>query len=242
MSVLLKIDIELSDYFSNPFNRESYVAVKKTNYIFPGNKIMIYKETNEYAGLIGIGEITDYAKKVSEIPSNKQNTIYDRSLFQVPVRFKILFTSDLLNKDFFYKLPALNERRKIRAYNSNTIYFANWLDRELNYIFNDNWWYFTFRVTPTESHYRYWLHYIREYNLRWLEFNKYKKIITGKDTCSICKIKHNPYSEFFSDFFEMHEIIDNYDDKEYRKIKPQNFIVVCPNCHKKEHEKIKNIG
>ena len=202
----------------------------------------IYRETENSKGIFATGEIVDYPKLVKEIPKEEQVCIYDRSLLQLPVRFSRQSVESILDKRYLFHFPSINQIHKVRPYSNNVLYFSYGLTEELDYLFHNNWWYFVPIGTPspTENHYKFWRHILRERHYGWWDFRKYRKAITGKDTCTVCGLKYKPFLEFKTDFFELHDttIIDFEND--YQKIKLENCIVVCPNCHKIEHEKIKN--
>jgi predicted HNH restriction endonuclease len=61
-----------------------------------------------------------------------------------------------------------------------------------------------------------------------------------KDSCSLCRTKNEPHNGSGNGFFELHEKVGIDINENYRRISKGNFITVCPNCHKKEHEKILN--
>lgn len=238
MSYLIKVPVDLIDYTSMP-HEISFIAIKKSVYICQGDEIFVFRETDDFAGLIGVAEVTGSPIKVSDIAKEEQHKIYDRSLMQIPVRFKTISSKSIIDKKILYHLPGLNHTEKIRPYNPNTLYWCS-IPKEIDYLLKNNWWYFTHLAYPTDNHWLYWLHIIREKRFSSWTFNDYRKHITGKKKCEICGMKSKPFKEFYHDFFELHETTKIDTDDEYNAIKPENFIVVCPNCHKKEHSKIKN--
>ncbi len=58
--------------------------------------------------------------------------------------------------------------------------------------------------------------------------------------CEFCNVNFkNKYGPELGEFFlELHETLDLKKTK-YKKIDISNFKVICPNCHKIEHEKMR---
>lgn len=243
MSFLLKIDENIDSYFLPTSKNKHYLAIKNESFAWAGRKLALYKETEDSQGIFGTGEILDSPKLVREIPKDEQNNIYDRSLLQLPIRFSQMSVESIIDKKFLFQFPSINQIHKVRPLNNNVLYWSYGLDTELDFLLRSNWWYFVPIGTPcpSDNHYRYWIHILRERHFGKWDFKKYKKRITGKDTCNICGLKYKSFLEFKTDFFELHDTtIINFDNN-YQKIKEENCIVVCPNCHKIEHEKIKNL-
>ncbi|NLI71581.1 MAG: hypothetical protein GX361_02475 [Bacteroidales bacterium] len=72
-----------------------------------------------------------------------------------------------------------------------------------------------------------------------IEFKKYYKLIKGGVKCQHCGMKYNEYKPYRPRFFELHETeMFPVNGNQYQKIDYQKFIALCPNCHRKEHEKI----
>ena len=85
-----------------------------------------------------------------------------------------------------------------------------------------------------------WVHQLREKWLMSWKFINYRRIIYGKSKCMHCGLTVKPFREYYHDFLELHETVKIDFKTEYIKIVPENFVILCPNCHKLEHEKIKN--
>ena len=121
------------------------------------------------------------------------------------------------------------------------IHSAGSLSDEISFIFDDHWWFFPRgEFDLTNNQYQFFFHLLREKWLGLWKIKDYKKLLGGKNTCVYCNMTFTPYKEFYHDFLELHELVKVDFMKEFLKIFPENFVVLCPNCHKHEHEKMKN--
>lgn len=190
--------------------------------------------------LVGIGTIVGEPIKVRNFPKAERNRFYDRNYLQVPVNLTHVSTIGIFPANFLYLIPSMNEKTTIRAYHTKKIYWCNSLGYWINKLIHDYWWYFTYLADPGENEFRYWLHEMREDYFKFILYNRYEKIVSRSNYCTLCGIGPNLFKSFRANFLQLHEKVYEEDMQKYRKYNEDNFLIVCPNCHAKEHLKIKN--
>jgi hypothetical protein len=178
--------------------------------------------------------------KVSEIPKDEQHLVYNRSQLQIAVRLSSIAEDPFLGTQCLEQFPSINQHRKIRAINYDKVYRTNRLVSEINYLYSGKWWHTLPYSFLGDNHREHYFHILREQHFRLYFLRKYKRILKEETECSICKFKANDYKPEYSPFLELHETTPVDFNSKYKQIKKEDFIVVCPNCHKLEHEKIKN--
>jgi len=187
------------------------------------------------------GSVNGQVKHLGEIASEDQAKVFDRAYWQLPVYFKRASIEAMLHDQCFLQLPAINQPKKIVPINVYSIHQAGSLSDEISSIFDDHWWCFSSgEFDLTKNQYQFLFHLLREKWLGLWKIKDYKKLLSGKNTCVFCNMTVTPYKEFYRDFLELHELVKVDFMKEFIKIVPENFVVLCPNCHKHEHEKMKN--
>ena len=206
-----------------------YLPLKKVQFSRIGDEIFLYKD-GEHAGIFGEGLIMGNPTKFSLVLEEDQHLITRRSYFQLPVLRRSFHHKSYLSDKYVKHLPSLNTETKIKLGRFDKLYLAWGISHDLTQLglYNDI-------QDSEEKYFLYKFHILREKYFRenrtWIK----NEAFTGKNTCSKCGIKgperkkHEPY------FFEFHETIPVDFSGEHQKINPDNFVVLCGNCHKLVH-------
>jgi len=227
----------LKDNFSSNFwnNGYKYFPVKK-KYTTMFSPITLYRKYKDTEGICGLGNIIEYeALKSTEIKLSKDTKIYDRSYFQIKIKTNYYTPEGLfIDKEILRQFPAFNRKTFEKPLNPYTLYFDAGLNYSVNYIYH-NFHYDFFSVTDIDNNlWKYYIHLLREMEIRhyWrrILFKKHKE-------CFNCGFKSE-----IKYFFELHDNIVVDFNREYIPVNINDFIVLCPNCHKLIHHKMKNEG
>ena len=228
MSFIIKPSEEFWDLKANN-SGIYYLPLKRVRHSRIGAEIMLYKE-GEHAGIFSTGLIMGNPTKFSLITKEDQHLVMRRSYFQLPIYHKSFHPESFLLKKHVKHLPSLNSETKIKLGRFDQLYFAWGISHDLKQLdmFNDI-------QDSEEKFYLYKFHLLREKYFRenrtWIK----NEAFTGKNTCAKCGVKgperkkHEPY------FFEFHETTPVDFNGEHQKINPDNFVVLCCNCHKLAH-------
>ena len=204
---------------------------KKTGLMF--RPISFYKKIGNEEGICAMGNIIEGAalksSKIS-LPLPKGIEIYNRSYFQVKVELVSYSPRGLLIENRILKqFPSYNSKTFKKPLNPYTVYFDAGLSNSIFHV----WQYFHYGFSGdiTKRLWKYYIHLLRESRAkyRW----KYKLPMQHKK-CNSCGFKSEiPF------FLEIHDTAEIDFEKEYIPIAENNFIVLCPNCHKLAHQDIK---
>jgi hypothetical protein len=240
MSILYKASEEFTHSIGH-IGKTNYLPIKNPYVIHPHAEIFVHHCNEELSGICAIGRISDYPKKVRELDEKEREKCSDTTFLQLPVIFTQYSVETIIEDEILFQFPSLNQLAKIRPTKYFTCREVNYLSEEITFFLSDHWWYFTrCAYHLDEGHYKYWIHQLREKWLTSWKFINYKRIIYGKSKCEHCGLTTEPFREYYHDFLELHETVKIDFKTEYIKIVPENFVILCPNCHKMEHEKIKN--
>jgi hypothetical protein len=236
---IIKPSVDILQYYY-PQTGISYIATSKYLSSYnSGSTVHFYANKDGREGLIAAGILINSPVMPRYVPAEYQKRLYAKDLRQFPIHFTRSPFKIFFDKKLLFKLPAMNMRHKTDLTKPDLLYEVYDLDIQINFIKDK---YLQFLATSihtkviTNGHLQLWFHQLREK----LFERELKYIKTVKDSCSKCKMKHESSEELRNDFFEMHEKLTIDFDEKYRRISKGNFICVCPNCHKKEHEKILN--
>lgn len=219
-----------------------YLSIKKMNRYFNfqvGDKIfLVYRKSKKNVpGIIGSCHVAGKPMRVRDINKDERHLCTNLSFWQLPVKWLQCGTRNIISEDLLYSLPTLNEYGRLRAFTEYTMIKAYNLDNILKK--RSKYWYI-WRARRTEKEVEQYnelfTHEIREYYA--MDHKKYHQLSEGINQCSYCGIYHDEYLPYTPPFFEFHETIKAINPKGYRKIDLKNFVALCPNCHKKAHEKI----
>ncbi len=219
-----------------------YLSVKKINKYFDfkvGEKIfLLYRKSKTTApGIIGFCYVAGQPVRVRDICKEKRYLCYNRSFWQLPVKDIQCGIKNIISEEILYSLPLLNEYRKRRVFAECSMIQTFRLEDSL--IDRSKYWY-VWRSSRTKK-------VVDEYNHLYVHKSReefvtnhriYYKLSKGISKCSHCGVKHDEYLPYTLPFFEFHETITPQVSTKYRKIDFNNFIALCPNCHKKIHERM----
>lgn len=204
-----------------------------------GEIIFLYYRKNENTppGIIGICKVAGEITRVRDIPKEEREFCHNRTYMQLPVNYiQCGIDGNLLDEDILYALPCMNvSYRKLRIYSD-----YNLIEMPATLLYNleayQSLW-FIWRAERSETEVRQykelWVHQLREQ----IGYKEYLKLSEHITQCHKCGFKHNLFEPYTPRFFEFHEVGIPPLGK-YKKIAYSNFIDLCPNCHKEEHEKI----
>ena len=230
-SVNIKKICKTTSFHSKTF----YIATKNSKYFSsPDSIVYFYSEKDGREGIVGYGKPLEWPVMSHKVPVEYQKSLYAKDLLQFPIHFNEISHNIYFEKKYLLQLPGMNVYGKIDLAIPDYLYNTLNLEYEMDYIIKSSR--SCFGPEITDSNYRLWFHLLRERRKKY----GYRRILKGRKFCSLCKMKYEPYDELRSDFFELHENVEIDFNEKFRKILMGNFIVLCPNCHKKEHDKIMN--
>lgn len=229
----------------HPLKRDSdtfkFLSIKKAGK-FPRFEIgdtvfLLYrKDKLSKPGIIGYCTVTGKLTKASDIPIEERVFCFDKCLLQLPVDdIKCGITKNIIDEDLLYSLPCMNEIfGRYRVYSDFKIINTYLLLNNVIGEFNKYWyiWWSNRSDKEVQQYKELFVHEQREI----LEYETYLGLSKGITKCRNCNLEHNEFMPYTPHFFEFHEI-DIKPIGKYQKINHQNFIPLCANCHKSEHEK-----
>ncbi len=238
MDYIIRPSIDISDVFYLQSHILYIATSRNINHYNPSTTVHFYTNINGREGIIAAGIMLDWPIMPKHVPSVYQKDLYAKELRQFPIHFTRISPEIYFDKKHLFQLPAMNMHNKTDLTKPDHLYRVWNLGLQLSFIRykRDRHWNTEGNSSLTDGHYRLWFHELRE-NVFKITFNT---MVSGKNSCSLCKMKYEPNEVLCNDFLEFHERLDIDFDENYRRISKGNFMIVCPNCHKKEHEKIKN--
>lgn len=234
MSYLYKVDQSFIKSIKTIFfdKQRIFISVKKiTPYLRGGETIGLYLKTKYHEGLVGQGTIVDgKTYKTSELDLHENDMVINRNFYQVEIRTHTMaFMGVKIPIHILRQFPAYNSKSFQKPYNFYTLYWASSLSWEISHI-ETKFDYFFHRFNCNELDDINWqrnLHILREKDVpyRW-------HLYLPKKTrcCEKCGFQsYTPY------LLEIHDttVIDY--SKTYSPIREEDFIILCPTCHKQEH-------
>lgn len=231
MSLIIKLSQEL-DWQATNKNGIQYLAVKKDSHAYPGRNIALYKE-GEHSGIYAVGIIMGKALKPSLIPADEQHLIYNRSFLQLPVYLTIFTTESYLSKKYVNHLPSLHYERTHWSIRYDRLVMTYGVMEDLDFLNVGR-----HVLNTTEGYYKYHFHLLREKKFRdnrtWIK----NEVLMNQKTCAKCGIKGPERKQYEPYFFEFHETTPVDFTGDYQEINPDNFEVLCGNCHKLAHSEV----
>ena len=221
--------LNLIKWFYNKKNK--YIPVKNPRPPMFRN-ISIYIKNENGEGIFGLGKIiSDEIYKSSEIPLNKNIDFFDRSFFQAKIHLDYLSREPLIDNRIMKQFPAYHHKWFQKPLHPYKLYWDYRLSDDINFIF-DAFGYEIEISNMNMNEWKYYIHILREKHTRYSW--KYK-LPKEKGQCINCGLKNETPC-----FLEIHDTteVDFYTD--YMPMSIDKFIVLCPNCHKLLHAKIKN--
>lgn len=224
----------LKDNFStNPWTiGYEYFPVKK-KYYTGFSPITLYRKYKDTEGICGWGNFIERdSLKSSEIKPIEGMNLYDKSYFQIKITLNSYTPEGLIiDKEILRQFPSYNRKSFGKPFNPYTLYFDAGLNWSVNYIYRNCHHDFFSIYDVKECLWKYYIHLLREKEVRysWLRElpKKYKE-------CVKCGYKSEaPY------FFELHDTIAIDFDNEFVRVNKNDFIVLCPNCHRSIHQRMK---
>jgi len=229
---MLKDNISLNTHWNNGIK---YFPVKK-KYTPMFSPITLWRKYKDTEGICGLGEIIEYeAIKSTEIKLNENTRIYDKSYFQIKIKTNTYTPEGLfIDKEILKQFPAYNRKCFDMPLNPYTLYFDGGLNYSVNYIYH-NYHSDFFSISYIDKNlWKYFIHILREREIR----NYWKRILLKKyKECFYCGFKSE-----VKNFFELHDNVIVDFDKDFVPVNLNDFSVLCPNCHKLIHHKMKNEG
>jgi len=220
-------------YSLNPFNQNinlDYLPIKKKYkfYTMDGN-ILIYVSNEHGEGIFGFGSLlSDKIFKSSELKSIENNLLINRNFFQIHIHLNYSSVGPLVEKRFLRHFPTYNQGFFDKRYRPYKLYFSL-LYYDIEYLFSTFFWDFSSRYSSSSNiNWYYYIHLLREKHIvnNWIP----KLSSSAKQKCSICGFKSEKRY-----FFDLHDTVKiNFSDT-YVPIKMDNYVPICPNCHRNIH-------
>lgn len=239
MSQIIKIPIDLRNFRSNDGNADYYLAVNKNlNSLRKGDDVVLWSTERGREGIFGYGRIVTNLLKPSEINEN----VYDRNSLQIGVVINYIhFLEPIIPKNFAKKLPSINELKQPIVISNSLNYWGSSIISEVKTFAEDFRHIFSLSSQVGMEQYEYVIHLLREKHQIIFDYRSYSKKLTDSNKiCEFCDVNFGKkYGlEFSNRFLELHEI-PTLNQTKYKKIDISDFKVICSNCHKIEHEKMR---
>jgi hypothetical protein len=235
---IIKPSIDIRDLFYSD-NHLVYIATgKNLNHLRPDTTVYFYSDIEGREGIIAAGIMLDFPTMPKYVPAVYQKHLYAKELKQFPLHFTVVSQKIYIDKKHLFQLPAMNMYGKTDFAKPDYLYAVYGLEDQLDFIDRKIGQLCNIEYDPdiTDEHYRLWIHQLREYVFE----KNFGSVIPVRNSCSLCRMKYEPQEVVIEHFFELHEMVDIDFNEKYRRLSNGNFKIVCPNCHKKEHEKTLN--
>jgi hypothetical protein len=239
MDCIIKPSIDIRSVFDRDRHFEYIATSKHPGHFDRCTTLHFYENKNGREGIFARGIMLDFPTMSKHVPSVYQKQLYAKELKQFPLHFTRISSEIYIDKEYLFQFPAMHMYSKTVLAKPDCLYFVFDLEYQLNFIKYKYHQYSTpakDNYSITDGHYRLWFHELREYLFK----RNYRHFAKIKNSCLMCRMKYEPHDESGNGFFEPHEKVDIDFNQKYRRISKGNFIIVCPNCHKKEHENILN--
>jgi hypothetical protein len=212
-----------------------YLPVKKKE--FPMIRDLSIYSKNEYGeGIFALGSVLSSSEEKSSELKLENNNLINRNMFQVKIHLAYICRFPWIYIKHLKHFPTYNTKWFEKPYNPYKLYWACSLNSDIKYLFSTFW--YDFFENNVVNHYDYshlWKYYVHLLRERCVKNYWHLKIPLNTKECRICGYKSDvPY------FLEIHDTIDINFDKDYIPINKNDFIVVCPNCHKNIHLNMHN--
>jgi len=218
-----------------------YLSIRKAK-IYTEFKIgetifLLYRKSKQTVpGIIGYCKVAGKLTKVSDINKEDQKLCYCKSSLQLPVSdIECAVSRNIMDEDVLYSLPIMNESKVLRATTECKlidIFFSIISTLDEHSTFWHIW-----RAQRTQKEIQEYKELFVHLQREKMDYKSYHKLSKGKTQCQNCGITHNEFLPYTPRFFEFHET-NVIAMGRYKKINYENFILLCPNCHKVEHEKM----
>jgi hypothetical protein len=188
---------------------------------------------NEYGeGVFGWGTILSKKSVKSSELKVDDNELMNRNYYQVKVHLDMFNSFPLVDIYYLRHFPAYNQKSFEKPYNPYTLNFCCNLNEDINFITKHSRDFSPMAKSKEKSLWKY-IHLLRD---RYIPYN-WDRAIASKiiKKCRICGKEHRE-----TKFFEFHDPEEVDFDKEYKPVDGKDSIVVCPNCHKELHLRMRN--
>lgn len=235
MSYLYKLENNKSLLLNADIFGINYLPVKRKASHMQLRDVALYIKNDDSEGIFGFAKILeDKTLKSSEIKVKKKINFINRNFFQLPVKFTICSSEPLIEIRHLRHFPSYNSSLFQKPFNPFVLYWSGALHWEYSYLQHRFSYDFCPETGPNFFPDRYWKHYIHFLREQHINYFWNKKLPKEKQKCEICGEKlHSAY------FLEIHDTTEIDFNGDFKPIKIEDFIVLCPSCHKKEHLKLK---
>jgi hypothetical protein len=208
----------------------NYIPVKKD--ISPMiRSLSIYMKSENGEGIYGLGNIiSENVIKTSEIKLSKEFKFVNRNFYQINIHLDYAGRFPFIDIYYLRHFPSYNAKWFQKPYNEYKLYWAYKLNEDIKYIWSTFWYDFE-DMYFSKKHWKYYIHYLREKSI---ENYWNKKLPMQQKKCSVCTLEYEePY------YLEIHDTKEIKFNNDYVPVDINDFIVVCPNCHKELHMKLR---
>lgn len=223
-----------------------YLPVEKmADHILPGAFAVIWGGSAAgKRGLIGWGVVVTPPLKPGGI-AQKNRKLFDANKLQLGINLNYLSRDAFVPATYARQLPSLNEHKQPVMIGTNAVYYGYsileeflFFLKEYRHLYDDILCY-----SSDEKPFDFGLHILRERYLASRYYSGYKKrLLSLPPVCAHCSTDFARMlgREQAMRIMELHETIPSFNER-YRKIDPDNFVAVCPTCHKLAHDKMRQV-
>lgn len=193
--------------------------------------ISIYRKAEHGEGIFGLGYIVSKdLQKSSEISGAENAGIINRNYFQLKIHLNYYSVYEpYVYIQYLRHFPSYNHRWTNKPCYPYTLYWEAGINAEIEDIFSKFW--YEIEGIYKDANWKYYIHLLREEAI-----NKYWNDKLPRETgkCKLCGRKYDePY------FLEIHDTVNIDFEGAYVPVHIKDFIVLCPNCHKEQHFKMR---
>jgi hypothetical protein len=213
-------------------NKDVYIPLKKNRkWIRRFGDVAIYLKNEEGEGVFSFAKIVDsIIHKSSQIEAEKSTELIKRNYFQLQILPMMSSRAPIIDITILRHFPSWNKPDFQKPFKPYKLYWASWLSWELDYLE----YRFPYDFCPTcgpgffsNKYWRFYIHILREQSVNYYQNSK---LPNEKRRCEHCGYSvHVPY------FLEIHDTAVIDFESDYKPVNIKDFIVLCPNCHRKEH-------
>jgi hypothetical protein len=229
---------KLPKYYSLVPNEQginiNYCSLKKKydGILSFSDEIAIYESLNDCEeGIYTIGNIKGLYKS-SEILHNKNINFLNRNYFQLKIEYLFYNYYPLVNLKYLKQFPSYNRPWSYKPYNPYKLYWDGGIIKSINDISKSFSIDYKNIQESTTAQWKYYIHKLRE-----IEINSFFwwKLLSINDCCKLCGKKIINIQDF-----NIHDNTKIDFNLPYEPVITLNCVLLCHECHKKEHQKLNN--
>ena len=213
----------------------NYFPVKNIENLKANTEVFLYIKNDRGNGIFAIGRtLADKTYKSTEIPEEERVNLLNEECIQIKVDIHTCNVIPIIEEKYLRQFPSLNDKHidismplsLFTLYNAeNFAWEYNFLQYRFSRIFNKGEQYYQ------DFFWMFGIHLLREQKI---EYHWNKDLPHERKKCSECGLESK--ESYFLEIHDCHKI--NFNDN-FKPVNIKDFHVLCPNCHKKRHNRMR---